>query len=303
MLAKLELIDTITKTKTLVLQGLRSDNSVRVYSKAFDDFVTWWQSNPRPLNREIILEWLETLKSRGLSSSTINQRLAVIRKMARETAYSGAVPYEVVLGIEKTRGVKQLGRRLGNWLTTEQAQALINTPDIKKLKGIRDRMIIALLLGAGLRREELSRLTLQMIQQRAGRWVILDLKGKHGRIRTVPIPAWAKTAVDSWLVFSGVTEGLLCREIRKGGHLQDKGMSAQAIRDVVADYGKKIGIDISPHDLRRTFAHLAFENKAALDQIQLTLGHSSIQTTERYLGVKQNLHNAPCDKLPFELRD
>jgi len=294
--------DSWERIRGLTLQGLGSEHSRRAYAKALDDFVSWWQSNPRPLTREVILVWLELLKARGLSSSTINLRLSAIRKLAREAAYSGAAPYEVVLGIEKTKGIKRLGVRLGNWLEVAQAQELLNAPDIKTFKGIRDQMILALLLGAGLRRDELSKLTLEDIQQRAGRWVIVDLKGKGGRIRTVPMPSWAKTTLDIWVEIANITKGLICLETRKGGHITTMGMTPQAIRNVVAEYGKKIGINIAPHDLRRTFAHLAFEHKAPLDQIQLTLGHASIQTTERYLGIKQNLHNAPCDKIPLELR-
>jgi integrase len=57
---------------------------------------------------------------------------------------------------------------------------------------------------------------------------------------------------------------------------------------------------LAPHDLRRTFAKLAHKGDAPLEQIQLSLGHASIQTTERYLGVKQSLSDAPCDHLGLE---
>jgi len=58
---------------------------------------------------------------------------------------------------------------------------------------------------------------------------------------------------------------------------------------------------IAPHDLRRTFAKLAHKGGSALDQIQLSLGHGSIQTTQRYLGVEQDLTDAPCDRLGLRL--
>ena len=83
---------------------------------------------------------------------------------------------------------------MGNWLTRKQAQALLNAPDITKVKGLRDRAIIALLRGCGLRRSEVAALTMSHVQQRDGRWGIVDLIGKHGRIRTVPMPAWVKVA-------------------------------------------------------------------------------------------------------------
>ena len=71
---------------------------------------------------------------------------------------------------------------------------------------------------------------------------------------------------------------------------------------MVRDYGQKIGVTIGPHDLRRTFGKLAHKGNAALEQIQLSLGHASVVTTERYLGVRQNLHDAPCDYLGLDIK-
>jgi integrase len=75
----------------------------------------------------------------------------------------------------------------------------------------------------------------------------------------------------------------------------------QAIADVVGAYAVPLGIDVAPHDCRRTFAKLALKGGARLDQIQLSLGHASIRTTERYLGVEQDLTDAPCDRLGLRL--
>lgn len=94
---------------------------------------------------------------------------------------------------------------------------------------------------------------------------------------------------------------MLFRSVRRGDHLQEEGMTAQAIFDVVKQYAAQIGADVRPHDLRRTFAKLAHVGEAPIEQIQLSLGHSSIQTTERYLGVQQDFHSAPCDVLGLRL--
>jgi integrase len=76
----------------------------------------------------------------------------------------------------------------------------------------------------------------------------------------------------------------------------------QNIMEAVVHYGKKIGVPkLAPHDLRRTFAKLAHKGRAALEQIQLSLGHASIVTTERYLGVRQDLQDAPCDRLGIRI--
>jgi site-specific recombinase XerD len=96
------------------------------------------------------------------------------------------------------KGVASKGVRLGNWLSVQQAQKLLNTPDVTTTKGLRDRAILAVLLGCGLRRSEVAALTISHVQQRDGRWCIVDLIGKHGRVRTIPMPTWVKVATDAW---------------------------------------------------------------------------------------------------------
>jgi site-specific recombinase XerC len=107
--------------------------------------------------------------------------------------------------IGRVKGATQKGRRLGRWLTREEAGQLLRDREGMNLKEKRDRAILCLLGGAGLRREELARLTCAHLEQREGRWVVLDLAGK--RIRTVPIPGWAKVAVDRWMAAAEITEG------------------------------------------------------------------------------------------------
>lgn len=111
------------------------------------------------------------------------------------------------------------------------------------------------MLGCGLRRAELAALTFDHIQQREGRWVIVDIIGKGNRVRTVPMPSWAKAAVDAWALALGWTSGRVFYSFRKGNHLDDAGITPQAIRDLVVEYSKALGLDnIAAHDLRRTFA-------------------------------------------------
>ena len=167
------------------------------------------------------------------------------------------------------------------------------------VKGLRDRAILAVLLGGGLRRSEAARLTVDHVQQREGRWVLVDITGKRNKSRTVPIPSWAKGALDSWTGAAGIREGLIFRAVNKGNRVSGQSMTPQAIYDVVSEHAG--GLGVAAHDLRRTFAKLAHKGGAGLDQIQLSLGHASIQTTERYLGLAQNLADAPCDRLGLKL--
>jgi len=149
------------------------------------------------------------------------------------------------------------------------------------------------MLGCGLRRDEVVRLQVGHLQQREGRWVILDLQGKHNRTRTVPMAAWIKALIDKYTEAVGVTNGVLFRRIRKGDKVQAEGMTPQAIWNVVQTYSPVE--HLAPHDLRRTFAKLAASGGAPLVQIQKTLGHASIQTTENYIGADQDLKKAPSD--------
>ena len=129
----------------------------------------------------------------------------------------------------------------------------------------------------------------------------MDIVGKRNKVRSVPMPNWAKKAIDAWATAAGITQGLLFRAVNKAGLVCRNSMTQQAIRNLVVKYGEGLGYDIAPHDLRRTFAKLAYKGGSGLDQIQLSLGHGSIQTTEKYLGIEQDLSSAPCDHLGLRL--
>jgi site-specific recombinase XerD len=88
----------------------------------------------------------------------------------------------------------------------------------------------------------------------------------------------------------------------RGDHLTGKSISPQSIMDIVRHYGEEIGVEqLAPHDLRRTFAKLAYRGGARIDQISLSLGHESIETTQIYLGLEQDFTNAPADCLGLSL--
>jgi site-specific recombinase XerD len=237
-----------------------------------------------------------------LSPSTINVRLSAIRKLATEAADNGLLAPELAAGIARVKGAKRLGVRVGNWLTLERAQVLLSAPDASTAKGKRDRAILAVLLGCALRRSEVAALTFEHIQQRDGRWVIVDLIGKGGRVRTVPMPAWVKVAIDDWAQAAGITSGRVWLSINKGGRIWGGGLTEKVIWQVLQEYAQAAGLpQIAPHDMRRTCAKLCRAAGGELEQIQLLLGHASIQTTEQYLGVKQDLTNVPNDRIGLRL--
>ena len=91
--------------------------------------------------------------------------------------------------------------------------------------------------------------------------------------------------------------GLLLGKINKGGRFVGQGMSAASIYGVVSEYAEKLALELKPHDLRRTYGKLAHKGGAKIEQIQISYGHASLTTTERYLGIDQDLEDAPCDHL------
>src|SRR5579864_8872204 len=184
------------KLKVLVLDSVSSPITKRVYSMALDEFLVWFRQEPRPggFTKASVSAWRASLEARGLGSSSIIIRMSAIRKLAAEAADNGLLAPELAAGISRVKSAKCAGIRVGNWLSLRQAQALLSAPDITTLKGLRDRAILAVLLGCGLRRSEVAALTFTHLQQRDGRWCIVDLKGKHGRIRTAPMPTWTADA-------------------------------------------------------------------------------------------------------------
>jgi integrase len=278
----------------MVLDAVPSPHSKRNYAKALDDLFAFCAS--RPLSRELLLEWRSGIES--LSPSTINVRLSAVRKLVGEARRNNLIGQEESASLTDVPNISQKGTRLGNWLTREQAKELLAVPDRSTLKGKRDYVILALLVGCALRRNELAELDVETIQQRERRWVLADLEGKGRRIRTVAIPIWVKQGINAWMTAAGIEDGRLLRSVSKSRKVNRDTLSDWAVWSVVEQSSKQIGIEhFGAHDLRRTCAKLCRKNGGDLEQIKFLLGHSSIQTTERYLGSEQDIEIAVNDNL------
>jgi site-specific recombinase XerD len=154
--------------------------------------------------------------------------------------------------IRRVKGVKKLGVRLGNWLTAEEARRLWQAPDLDTLKGKRDRAMLAVLLGCGLRRRELADLDFRHLQQREEHWAIVDLVGKGGHIRTVPVPDWVKGTLDLWTTAAGLSGGRVFRCVCRAGKHWGDGVTERVVWHIVKQYAGKLGFTgLAPHDLRR----------------------------------------------------
>ena len=217
-----------------------------------------------------------------------------MRRLAYEAADTGLLSPELVAGIRRVKGVPQLGRRVGNWLSAAEAEQLLSGTSAETLREKRDAAIVSLLLGCGLRRSEVVAMGFGDIQKREDHWAIVDLVGKAGHVRTVP--AWVKDVV---------TVGPKMLQSRMAGRSAQSERTGQygAMGSARMDCAARVGINkLAPHDLRRTCARLCHAASDELEQIQFLLGHASVQTTERYIGCKQELSRAVNDRLPFAAR-
>ena len=149
-----------SRLKRLVLDSVSSPITRRVYNLGLDEFFAWYGREPRPgFTKATVSAWRVALEARGLGAVSINVRITAVRKLAVEAADNGLLAPELANGITRVKGVASKGIRLGNWLSVQQAQTLLNTPDVTTTKGLRDRAILAVLLGCGLRRSEVAALT------------------------------------------------------------------------------------------------------------------------------------------------
>ena len=236
--------------KSAVLNSLNSADAKRGYRHAIDEFVDWYCSEPRlAFNRIVVLRYRSHLESRQLAPGTVNLRLGVVRRLAYEAADCGLLSADLAAGIRRVKGVKKLGMRLGNWLTAEQGHALWQAPDQQRLKGKRDRALLALLLACGLRRHEAVALRLDHLQ-REEHWAIVDLVGKGGHVRTVPVPDWVRQELDNWLTAAGIDRGRLFRRVNKVGKIWGEGITEKAVWHIVKQSARTIGVaKLAPHDL------------------------------------------------------
>ena len=288
---------------TLVVAGIPNPSTRSMYRKALRDFLMWLETQGEaPLTKAMVQRHVVFLTARGYAASSVNQRLAAIRKFVLTATDQGLVAVKHAAGILRIRGVRQRGVGSGNWLSADEAEKLMNAPDPKTPKGKRDRAILGLMVGCGLRRSEVVCLNVEDLQRQEGRWVLLNVIGMHGRTRRVPLPPWAKLAIVRWMEAAGISEGPVFRAVGRDGKSADRRLSAPMILEIVSRYATELGLKVRPRDLRRTCAKLCRSSGGDLEQIQMLLGHSSIQITEQYLGTRQDLAKAPNDRIGLRWR-
>src|SRR2546425_5126536 len=271
--------------KAAVLNSLNLADAKRGYRHAIDEFVDWYCSEPRlAFNRIVVLRL--SLSSRIPSTRPRNHQSASWRRAPARMRSGRLWSSQRRFGCrcpsrQRCEETGHAPRKLVNGTARPRALA---SPDRQRLKGKRDRALLTLVLACGLRRHEAVALRLDHLQQREEHWAIVDLAGK-----------------GDWLVAAAIDRGKLFRRVNKVGRAWGDGMTVKAVRHIVKESAKSIGVaKLTAHDLRRTCARLCHASGGELEQIQFLLGHVSVQTTERYLGCKQRIRSAVNDRIGIE---
>jgi site-specific recombinase XerD len=256
----------------------------------------------RAVTRAHVLAWRAQLENRGLAGSTIRRKLAALASLfdhlLENNAVAGGNP---VHAVKRPRIETNEGKTPA--LGDHQAKALLEAPDPKTLKGLRDRAILAVLLYHGLRREEAAQLMVSDIQERRG-IRHLQIHGKGGKLRYLPLHPVAAERIHAYLQVSGhqqrEAKAPLFMPLR--GRQTGAGITANGIYAMVGSYAKAAGIEVvglGVHGLRATAATNALEHEADIAKVQAWLGHASISTTRIYDRRQLRAEDSPTYRVKY----
>lgn len=231
--------------------------------------------------RTALVETISERTGKRLSPSSVNKSLSSLRGVLKEAwrlELIGAEEFARATDIEPVRGSVPLrGRALSSG---EIAQLFHQCMRDQTAAGPRDALILALGVGAGLRRAEIASLDLADVDQEGE---LVRVRGKGHKIREVPIKGGTLEALKAWLVHRGQEAGPLVCPIRKGGKVEPGRLAPQAILRVCEKRGGEAGIrDFTAHDLRRTYVSVLLDQGVDLSVASELAGHSSPNTTKKY---------------------
>jgi site-specific recombinase XerD len=287
-----------------------SAHTRRAYRREIKAFLNWIRDENITINRQNVRNYRELLKG-SRSDDAANQALSAIRLFVRECAELGRISHQDAESIAKIQNVTVRGERTGNWLTKKEAEQLLHLPDTSHLYGLRDRAILAVLIGCWLRRSEAASLTFDHIQQRDGQWCIINLKGKRNKFRSFAIPEWCKAIIDKWAEAAKIEDGHIFRQL--SGTSKTDNTKIKVLPDPLSDKAiwrtakrysveTRLNRDFAPHALRRTGATLALDGAGDIRSIQQQLGHDSLDTTDKYLGRRDALRNPVGDFMNLKIK-
>jgi integrase len=263
-----------------------------------------------PLDYDALAIYADTLKSSR--KTFLKSALRMISMDYEQHAKGSATPENIaqvqaaLLRLEAMRGAVNVtthkGTKAHTWLSQAQVKE-ITAACSDDLIGRRDWIVLGLLLGAGLRRDELSNLAFDAIKQQPTKGgkvrSVIEVTGKGNKTRVIPISKLLAARLAAWKNDTG--GGKIARSVTKGktAKIGEK-LSTIGIFKLVSSYGVAIGKDeLAPHDLRRTYAQLGYEAGIPLTQLQTLLGHESISTTQRYLDLNLDLETTVSDFIPL----
>lgn len=276
----------------LALATCASPETRRMYSVQLRKFI----ASGLPLNREGVALHIQRERDAGKGGSTLISATAAIRKLAGEAQIRGLMSLDELNQIKSVSVGTVYKSAAGVWLTLRQVERLLGLPDRSGYWGCRDACLLSVMLGCGLRRAEMASLKWPAYHSRDGRPCI-HVIGKGSKSRVLPVPEWAITDIDAWQTrrltspprFDADNRYLLSTRSDMNHNYITGGLAADTIHKIVYDYGQRLGVNLAPHDLRRTLAQMLRKAGAPLEQIQYTLGHENIATTVLYLGSKLEL--------------
>ena len=254
-----------------------------------------WQD----IDRSLVLSVLEVLKKRGKSTASRNLALSILKGIARQACLLQQMPENQFVLIKEVRALK--GSRLpsGRALLVQEIQKLIDHCLYDEgLSGVRDAALLGVLFGCGPRRSEVVTIDIEKINF-ADRSV--KVIGKGDKERELELPPRSIELVGTWLEEAGLTQGALFRPINKWGSIAlGKRLTPRGVYDIVTRRMKEAGLDkASPHDLRRSFLTYLLDNDVDLATAADLAGHSSTDTTRRYLRHQKKRNRQAADKLIF----
>jgi len=275
------------------------------YRKAIEKLL---EAGVNPMDYKILQAYAGGLRSSGKSFLKSALRLLSLDyERDLKASATGANVGKVQAGLYRLEAMREAvqvethkGIKAHTWLSQKQVAAMTALCG-DTLEGKRDWIVLGLLLGAGLRREELATLTFAALKQQPaknGRMRdVLEVTGKGAKTRVIPISEKLGKHLREWREIVG--GGYVARSLGMSKQLGES-MSAVAIFQLVNKYGNRIGVPgLAPHDMRRTYAQLGYEAGIPITQISTLLGHSSVSTTQRYLNLSLDLETTASDFIPL----
>lgn len=267
-----------------------SENTLLAYSrdvKAFEAYLAKRKIGLEKATETDVTEYIMGLGKSGRSRATTNRKLASLRAAYSFLIKKGTIKTDPTTGIKTPRAE----RKELDYLTVEEVERILAAPD-NSIKGKRDKAILEVLYGTGLRVMELIDLNYGDLNFQMG---FLQCSGEHGKPRIVPIGSYAKDALTIYIKES--RNALLKNEVNKEDtdrplfiNYMGERFTRQGLWKLMCTYGRKVGLEgrLTPHILRTSFAVHMVQNGADLKTLQELLGYDDVQAMQVFMNVSTN---------------